>query len=135
MELRSSEPGSATLRASATVSENEGSAAASFRNSEQAREPLRNSEQVAARMLDEAFTAAGLDTKEIAHLCDVTPSLVEKWRSTEQRGCPSFAQLLMLPPSFHFQLHRAMNRHYGFGRQLLARVLDDLGAVALAVGE
>jgi DNA-binding transcriptional regulator YiaG len=104
-----------------------------FRNSEHDVEALGESEQLAATFLNQAFDAAGLTTKEIAHLCGVSTSLVEKWRSTDARGGPSFVQLLMLPPTFHFELHRAMNRRFGFGRQLLARLADDLADLAMVV--
>ena len=97
-------------------------------------DPLfRSSEHLAAEVLDGAFSAAGLTNKEIAHLCGVSVSLVEKWRSVEARGCPSFVQMLLLPPAFHLQLHRQLNRHYGFGRAALSRVLEGLGDLALVV--
>jgi DNA-binding transcriptional regulator YiaG len=105
----------------------------SFRNSEQDIEALGKSEQLAATFLNQALDAADLTNKEVAHLCGVSVSLVEKWRSTEARGCPSFVQLLMLPPTFHLELHRAMNRRFGFGRQLLARLMHDISDLALAV--
>jgi hypothetical protein len=92
-------------------------------------------EVLSAQLLNDALEAAHITSYEVGQLVGVSESLVNRWRSPNHRECPSFVQLLKLPPSFHFQLHRAMNRHYGFGRQLLARVLDDLGAVAVAVGE
>lgn len=108
-------------------------AAVSFRNSEQGPEAFAQSEQFASELLHEAFDAARLENKEIAHLCGVSVSLVEKWRSSEARGCPSFAQLLRLPPTFHLALHRAMNRRFGFGRAALAQLLEAAGALALVV--
>lgn len=104
-----------------------------FRNSEQVEEALGSSERLAADLLNTAFSAAHLDNKQIAHLCGVSVSLVEKWRSTEARGCPSLVQILLLPPTFHLALHRAMNARFGFGREALRRVLDDLGDL-VAVG-
>jgi hypothetical protein len=92
-------------------------------------------EVLSAQLLDAALKDAHITSYEVGQLVGVSESLVTRWRSPHHRECPSFVQLLKLPPSFHFELHRAMNRHYGFGRQLLARVLEDLGAVALAVGE
>lgn len=106
---------------------------ATFRKSEQDAEPFGRSEQLAAKLLDAAFEAAGLDNKEIAHLCGVSVSLVEKWRSTEARGCPSFVQLLCLPPSFHIALHRQMNRKFGFGRAAVARLLGAVEDLVLVV--
>ncbi len=106
---------------------------AAFRNSEQDTEALGKSEQLAALLLGEALDAALLSNKEVAHACGVSVSLVEKWRSTEARGCPSFVQMLCLPPKFHLELHRAMNKRFGFGRQLLGRLLEDIADLALVV--
>lgn len=116
------------------------------RTSEQIKVPFRKSEQpapafgnpehvdaLAAELLNAAFDAARLTNKEIGHLCGVSVSLVEKWRSPETRGCPSFLQLLLLPPSFHIALHRAMNKRFGFGRAALARLLDAANDLALVV--
>jgi hypothetical protein len=106
---------------------------AAFRTSEQPAQPVGKTEQpdaLAAELLNAAFDAAGLENKEIAHLCGVSVSLVEKWRSPETRGCPSFLQLLLLPPSFHWHLHKAINRHFGFGRLALIELLDAAGLVA-----
>ncbi len=104
-----------------------------FRKSEQPNEAFGKSEQVAAELLNEAFDRASLDNKEIAHLCGVSVSLVEKWRSTESRGCPSFVQMLMLPASFHLALHKAMNRKFGFWRAAIADVIEAVGSLALVV--
>lgn len=107
---------------------------AAFRKSEQAADAApAPSESLAAELLDAAFDAAHLTNKEIAHLCGVSVSLVEKWRSSEARGCPSFVQMLLLPPSFHIALHRVMNRRFGYGRVVLKRVLDDISDLALAM--
>jgi hypothetical protein len=91
--------------------------------------------EIAAVLFDESLTAARIETAEAAYLLGISESLVRRMRSKDARERVSFAQLLKLPPSFHLELHRAMNRRFGFGRQLLARVLDDLGALALSVGE
>lgn len=74
-----------------------------------------------------------LNNKDVADLCGVSESLVHKWRSSDQRACPSFAQMLCLPPAFHLELHRAMNRRFGFGRAALAQLLEAAGALALFV--
>jgi hypothetical protein len=104
-----------------------------FRRSEQDSDALRESEQLAAEILDAAFIAACINNKEIADLCRVSVSLVEKWRSRDARGCPSLVQLLCLPTRFHIELHRAMNRRLGLGRAALAHALEALGALALVV--
>lgn len=106
---------------------------AAFRKSEQADGPLGKSEQLAAELLDEAFGCAGLANKETAHLCGVSVSMVEKWRSSEARGCPSFVQLLLLPPSFHIALHKSMNKRFGFGRAAMADLLEAVGSLAMVV--
>lgn len=103
---------------------------AGFRKSEPLDDRFRESERDAAVLLDESFTLARLENKEIAHLCGVSVSLVEKWRKPDVKGCPSFAQMLRLPPAFHIALHRVLNRRYGFGRAALGRVLDALGDLA-----
>ena len=104
-------------------------------NSEQPHGVFRNSEQDAANLFNAACEEARLSNKDIAHLCGVSISLVEKWRSPDARGCPSFVQLLMLPPRFHLELHRALNKHYGFGRQALLDLLDAVGRLSLGLGD
>ncbi len=74
---------------------------------------------------------AHLERKEIAHLCGVSESLVDKWCSVDQRGCPSFVQMLMLPPSFHLALHKAMNAKFGFARAALLDLIESVGALAV----
>lgn len=104
------------------------------RKSERDEPAFRKSEHEAqaARFFDIACMAAHLESKEIAFLCgDISVSLVDKWRSPESRGCPSFAQLLMLPARFHIELHRAMNAKFGFGRQALRDLLEAAGTLAL----
>jgi hypothetical protein len=99
-----------------------------------ARPNRTQSHELAAVLFDEALKAAHIETGEAAYLLGVSESLVRRMRSKDARERVSFVQLLCLPPAFHLELHRAMNRHYGFGRHLLARVLEDLGALALAGG-
>lgn len=101
---------------------------------EQQQQPsITECDAVAAQLFDEALTASGLSSQEVAYLLGVSESLVRKMRSVNCRENVSFTQLLKLPPSFHLALHRSMNRRFGFGRQLLARLLDDIGDLALAV--
>jgi transcriptional regulator with XRE-family HTH domain len=71
-------------------------------------------------------------SKEIADRLGISESQVNKWRSPAYRETPSLLQFAALPPEVLFSFHQAMNRRFGFGRQLLARILDDLGAFALA---
>ena len=131
LPLRSSEPLKATLRSSER-SRPRGDA---LGFSEHDPDALRESERDAARLLDQAFTDAGLETKVIADLCGVSPSLVEKWRSTEARGGPSFLQLLCLPPAFHLAMNKLLNQRYGFGRAALLDLLDAVGRLALLAEE
>ena len=107
----------------------------SLRNSQQDEAALRRSEQLAAEALDAAFFEAHLENKDIAFLCGVSVSLVEKWRTADQRGCPSLVQMLLLPPAFHCALHRQLNKRFGFGRAALVRLLDAVGDLALVVNE
>jgi hypothetical protein len=131
MELRDPEQPDLAFR----TSEQDAPVAGTFRNSEQDELALRESEQFAAHLLDVAFRDAGLENKDVAFFCGVSTSLVEKWRSTEQRGCPSFVQMLLLPPAFHIALHRRLNKRYGFGRSALKQLLDAAGDLAMVVGE
>lgn len=113
------------------------------RTSEQARATLRTSEhepdecgtpeRLASDLFDEALTAAGLTTQEVAHILGVSESLVQKMRSRDSRGCPSFVQMLRLPPAFHLELHRAMNRRFGFGRAALRRLIETVGDLAVVI--
>lgn len=102
-----------------------------FRKAEHDTETLSESERMAAEVLDAAFIESGLTTKEAAHLCNCSPSLIEKWRSTESRGAPSFAQLLLLPLSFHVALHRALNRKLGMSRAFLLDALESIGSLGM----
>lgn len=105
---------------------------AAFRKSEHAGKPDQNdTAELAAALFDEALTRAQLTNKDVAHLLGVSVSMVEKMRSTEARGCPSFAQMLRLPPAFHIEMHRAMNRRFGFGRRALLDLMEAAGTLAL----
>jgi hypothetical protein len=99
---------------------------------------LRVAEQVTAELIDAAFTAARLENKVAAADLGKSVSLIEKWRSAEQIGSPSFVQLWMLGtlhPQFGFELNRAINKRCGsLTRQALASIIADLGAIAAAVG-
>lgn len=112
---------------------------AAFRKSEDHATAFQKSEDDGYRTASELFDASmsaleasgRLTNKEVAHLCGVSVSLVEKWRQRDSRSCPSFAQMLRLPASFHIELHRAMNRRYGFGKAALASLLEAAGALAV----
>lgn len=113
-----------------------------LQRSEQADSALQTSEpgvtdetRLASEVFDAAAKACGLSTPDIGHLCGVSDALVYKWRSPERRECPSFVQMLMLPPAFHLALHRQLNKRFGFGRAALARLLDAVGDLALVVNE
>lgn len=113
------------------------SAEPGFRNLEEPEAAFRKSEddgyRLAACLFDTALSElrCGLTNKEVAHLVGVSVSLVEKWRSPDARACPSFAQMLRLPLSFHLALHRAQNAHFGFGRAALMDLLESAGSLAL----
>lgn len=96
---------------------------------------VRKAERDAAELFDAALTRAKLGNKEVAHLCGVSPSLVEKWRKADSPNRPSFVQMLLLPPSFQLELHRAMNARFGFGRAALVDLLDAVGRLAVVNGE
>lgn len=100
---------------------------------------LRNSQDdhytVSAQLIDAAMKdpRCGVTNKDVAFLAGVSESLVQKWRTPDARTCPSFVQLLRQTPAFHLSLHRAMNRRYGFGRIVLADLLEAVGSLALVV--
>ena len=80
---------------------------------------------------------AGVASKEVAAMLDVSESLVNRWRSENYRETPSFIQVCALQmQSFPFALalHRINNRRYGFGRAVLSRLLEAVGDLA-TVGE
>jgi len=87
----------------------------------------------AAELFDAAMTGAGLRNPEVAHLCGVSESLVQKWRQRDTRACPSFVQMLCLPPAFHIALFRAQNTRQGLGRAALARLMDAAGDLAVVL--
>lgn len=87
----------------------------------------------AAQLLDAALEAAGISSKEVSILAGVSESLVSRWRSGNYTEAPSFAQMLLMPPSFHIALHRQMNRKFGFGRAALARLLGAVEDLAMCV--
>ena len=89
----------------------------------------------ASALFDEALKAAGIETSDVAYLFGVSESVVNRMRSKDARERVSFAQMLLLPVSFHWHLHKAMNRRYGFGRRALAEMVDAAGMVAVAVGD
>jgi hypothetical protein len=110
-----------------------------FRRAEQERceEERRLAEQVTAELLDRAFTGARLDNKQAAYDLDVSVSLIEKWRSIEQRGSPSFVQVWMLGvlhPVFAHELNSAINKRCAatLGQQAFANILANLGALMAA---
>lgn len=88
---------------------------------------------LAAELFDAALTGAKLTSGEVAYLLGISESLVRRMRSKDARERASFVQMLRLPPAFHLELHRAMNRRFGFGRAALVQLLEAAGALALVV--
>jgi hypothetical protein len=89
-----------------------------------------DADSMASELFDEALTAARITTAEVAYLFGCSESVVRRMRSKDARERVSFAQLLRLPPAFHIELHRVMNRRFGFGRAALLRLLDAVGDLA-----
>lgn len=114
---------------------------AEVRNSEEAQPVLRSSEddattpdsihEISASLFDDACKGARLTNKEVSFLWKCSVSNVEKMRLVGTRTCPSLVQLLLLPPRFHYEFHKAMNKRYGYGRAALREVLEALGTLAL----
>lgn len=104
-----------------------------FRKSEQPAETVDSTEQIASRLFAEACERAGLTSKDIAAACGVSISLADKWQSPEQRGCPNAVQLLLLGADFYLEYHRALNRHFGWGRRILTGLLEGLSDLAMVV--
>lgn len=110
------------------------------RRSDSPTTPVRNSDHhtdrsrsLSAIILQDAFEGAGLEHKEVAAVLGVSISLVDKWCDPNADKSPSFAQLLLLPPSFHVALIQQFDRQFGLGREMLARVQQTLGTLALLV--
>lgn len=108
-----------------------------FRKTESDESAVDRGYILAAELFDAAMenTRPELANKEVSHLCGVSVSLVEKWRKPDTRACPSLMQMLLLPPAFHYALHKEMNRRFGFGRAALRDLLDAVGLVSLAVNQ
>lgn len=90
---------------------------------------------LSAQLFDEALREAKLTSQEVAHLLRVSESLVNRMRSPNYREGVSLRQMLRLPPAFHLELHRAMNRRFGFGRAMLRELLETLGCLAMVAGK
>lgn len=93
--------------------------------------PSADADALAAELFDVALAAARITSQEAAFLFGVSESMVRKMRSVNARERVSFVQMLKLPPAFHIELHRAMNRRFGFGRAALAQLLEAAGELAL----
>lgn len=109
------------------------------RKSDQEDRAVRNtdreaSEALAATMFSAALDASGITRDEAGFLMGgISRSLVDKMCSPTERQCPSLIQLLLLPPSFHIALIQELDKHFGLGRAMLARVQQSLGALGLLV--
>jgi len=101
--------------------------------------PLRRSEQAAradkeraaAKAFDQALKTAEINNKEVAHLCGVSQSLVEKWRNPEQRAFPNLFQMWLLPVEFWVAFHKEHDDRAGFGRAALLDLLGAIGRLAV----
>jgi hypothetical protein len=100
------------------------------RKTDQARE---SAESLAATIFDAALKSAGIERGEAAYLFGVSTSMVDKMCSPNERQAPSLIQLLMMPPHFHIALIKELDKHFGLGRALLARVQESLGTLGLLV--
>lgn len=74
-------------------------------------------------------------SKEIGERIGISESQVNKWRSPDYRETPSLLQWAALPPEVIFAFNRATNRRFGFGAQILARLLTDVSDLAVVVGQ
>lgn len=114
----------------------------SVRKSHQAPEAVTKPHQIdrnaaeilAASMFSNALDAANISRDEAAFLMGgITRSMVDQMCSTTVPKAPSLIQLLLLPPTFHLALIKELDKHYGLGRALLARVQESLGTLGLLV--
>jgi len=107
-------------------------------NTDKACGPVRKADKeeavaLASMLFDAALTGSSIQTGEVAYLFGVSESLIWKMRSVNETQCPSFAQLLLLPPAFHIALIQELDKHYGLGRAMLARVQQAVGTLSLLV--
>jgi len=89
---------------------------------------------LSAQLFDAALMAAKLSNKEVAYLLGISPSLVRKMRSADDRARPSLPQLLRLPARFHRAFHREMNKRFGYAHHAAVRMLAALGDLASLEG-
>lgn len=109
------------------------------RRSDAVETPVRKSdltrdagERVAAEMFSQALKASGINRDEAAALMGVSRSLVDKFCEATGKS-PSLIQVVLLGPAFHIELIKELDKHFGLGRALLARVQQSLGTLGLMV--
>ena len=93
-------------------------------------------EMLVSVCFDEAVIAAGLSNKEIATTCGIaSDSMVSRWRSADQKDCPSLVQVLKLGPDFLRLMNRGFSRRCGWTNKALLDIAASLGEIAVVLEE
>lgn len=90
---------------------------------------------LASLMFDGCMKDARLETKEVASLCGVTDSLVNRWRSPNYQESPSLVHLLRLPAAFHWALVKRLVKRFAFGQRAIAEAVEAQNVWAAVVGQ
>ena len=86
------------------------------------------------RLIEAARERAGMTRKEACALMFVSEQQFSRWVSGAANDTPSFARLLLLPPSFWFHLNQLLNERFGLRRLIAAQLLGVAADLALAEG-
>lgn len=92
----------------------------------------------AGRLIEEARAAVRgpeLTRKHACALMFISEPQYSRWISGASNDTPSFARLLLLPPTFWFQMNKLLNQRYGLRKLAVAELLGCAADVALAVQE
>lgn len=90
-------------------------------------------ERFAADILNEVIERSGVSVQEIATSVGTSEMMVLRWRSPDRYESPSLTQMMKMPPAILRQWHLVMARRLNFGPQILARLLDDVGDLAMVL--
>lgn len=86
------------------------------------------------RMIETARERAGLTRKEACALMFISEQQFSRWVSGAANDTPSFARLLLLPPSFWFHLNQLLNERLGLRRLIAAQLFGMAADLAIAEG-
>lgn len=88
----------------------------------------------ASRVFHLSLVAAEMTNQEVAYVVGVSESLVQKWRSQNDRQVPSLAHLVQLPPRFWIEMWCLLNDRLGLRDAAVERVAAALADLKLLEG-